>query len=999
MRPRPVRFIALLLLAAMPLASFGQTPVDLEAGKIFRQGQFETMPAGERPADWAFAATDNATIVEEGGVRFLRVVNPDNSKTVCGRLKVRVPADWEGVRVSARARAKNLSLGTEGWHQPKTQVLFHDSKGTKLTDGWPCVADFRADTPEWQESTATLPNPVGEVTLDFELAMFNCGGVYDLAWIRLEAAATPGFRKNAAGGLDCWGKETVEELSPVRGRMVLNSPWQFAPAVGGQRQPDPTALGLIWVPGSWQRSGFGGVIERGKGKVWEGFDGNQLGMAWYQREIRIPDAWQGRAVILDLSRVSTDAEVFLNGESCGRVEWPGGTVDLTAAAKPGGNQLAILVNATQTETVGWNLMGVEPDQVHKTEAKLSARGIIGEVFLESRPKGAHVSDVFVQTSTRKHELKLSVELSGLAQAGDVEFSAAIVDLADGQRVKQFQATKALAAAAVQALDLAWTWDDPKLWDLDQPNLYRVHLQAKGPGLDDIYGQTFGFREFWVDGRKLFLNGTEFRLRPDLVPDQWNATGNSPAEIAGAIKGMRATGFNFAELWPWDHDKRGEPHFREIWAEEADKLGFPIAGVALSVNAYVVDFSNWSLRWNPERRATYEARMSRELRRYRNHPAIIIWSTSANFFGQQQDQNPRFIGMRDYYGKDPKCEAGKEAVEIVRKHDPTRPIMTHQGGDVGDIHTCNHYLCMIPLQEREEWLSHWAENGQMPYLAIEFGTPLFPTFHRGRCGYGDSIQTEPLYTEWEAAYFGQATYARETDEYRRAITDNFQGGQLYKSYHVNPVLFRQPLFQDLQDLFIRNTWRAWRTQGVTGGMLPWENRSRWQADDATEELPVTPYQPGHRGIYNASVRKSQLQRFAPAFGWKELPSGTTLREVNGEFLAWIGGGGGGKSFTDKTHSFFLGDRAEKSLILLNDTRTPQPFTCRWEATVAGERIADGEERGELAVAETKLLPVEFALPSSGAAKADGKLVLTATIGGRELRDEFTFRVFPFARGGN
>ena len=45
-----------------------------------------------------------------------------------------------------------------------------------------------------------------------------------------------------------------------------------------------------------------------------------------------------------------------------------------------------------------------------------------------------------------------------------------------------------------------------------PNLYTLRLKVNGAGLDDEYDQTFGFREFWVEGRKFFLNGTEIRLR-------------------------------------------------------------------------------------------------------------------------------------------------------------------------------------------------------------------------------------------------------------------------------------------------------------------------------------------------------------------------------------------------------------------------------------------------------------------------------------------------------
>jgi beta-galactosidase len=35
----------------------------------------------------------------------------------------------------------------------------------------------------------------------------------------------------------------------------------------------------------------------------------------------------------------------------------------------------------------------------------------------------------------------------------------------------------------------------------------------------------------------------------------------------------------------------------------------------------------------------------------------------------------------------------------------------------------------------------------------------------------------------------------------------------------------PSWMKLQDLFIRNTWRSWRTMGIIGGMIPLGQRLR------------------------------------------------------------------------------------------------------------------------------------------------------------------------------
>jgi len=75
--------------------------------------------------------------------------------------------------------------------------------------------------------------------------------------------------------------------------------------------------GWIAVPGNWrdQRS----LLAPAGEPAMPAFDRDAVRSAWYEREIAIPAAWKGRAVLLDLERVSTDATVFLDGKPCGAV--------------------------------------------------------------------------------------------------------------------------------------------------------------------------------------------------------------------------------------------------------------------------------------------------------------------------------------------------------------------------------------------------------------------------------------------------------------------------------------------------------------------------------------------------------------------------------------------------------------------------------------------------------------------------------------------------------
>ncbi|HEY9603175.1 MAG TPA: sugar-binding domain-containing protein, partial [Allocoleopsis sp.] len=307
-----------------------------------------------------------------------------------------------------------------------------------------------------------------------------------------------------------------------RGQLYLNGVWQFIPVnSASEQQPPQSGWGSISVPGDWQRENddsIPGVISRGTGKAWENFNGQKLAKAWYQRTVTIPEEWQGRSLFLDIGRVSTDAVVYVTGVKCGEVNWPYGAVDISKLVKPGQEvTLAVLVVTVRDEKEKTIIMG--PNEVYTTEATLDSRGLIGEVRLLSLPQGPHVSDVFVQPSTRQKQVKLDVELTGVTQAGNAQVRAKMLD-EKGNVEREFTTTAQVQAKQRQTLQLVWDWPNPRLWDVGQPNLYTLQLDVKGSGIDDEYNQQFGFREFWIEGRKFYLNGTEIRLRPVLHDDTW-----------------------------------------------------------------------------------------------------------------------------------------------------------------------------------------------------------------------------------------------------------------------------------------------------------------------------------------------------------------------------------------------------------------------------------------------------------------------------------------------
>jgi beta-galactosidase len=519
-----------------------------------------------------------------------------------------------------------------------------------------------------------------------------------------------------------------------------------------------------------------------------------------------------------------------------------------------------------------------------------------------------------------------VELTGVKQSGQVQF---VTDMFDekGAVEKTFTANTAVDVKEVQTVTISWPWANPRLWDVGLPNLYSLRLNVKGAGVDDEYNQEFGFREFWVEGRKFMLNGTEIRLRQGCF-----YYGERPL-----------VGENFWEFGRPTVDSRGDAGDSDRDLDDADRKGYLVAEYVLNANKHMMD-SRHRLVWEQNRQRALE-RAGVWMRRYRNHPSVVMWVAGMNFFNSAVDADPRHLGRRGWDQGDERWQrfvaAGKDMFDGLKKLDPTRIYYSHAGACTGDVYTMNCYLDLIPLQEREDWLSEWAKSGEMPISMVEFGTPMDCTFRRGRDGFTSNITSEPLLTEYAAIYFGTDAYASEEPKYRQHLHDLFRGGMLYNSSENR--LDEYVNMHRIQQLFRTNTWRSWRTAGLPGGLRTWS----WIQD--------------------------------------------TLKENNGPTLAWIAGPAG--AYTAKDHHFNSGETIEKQIVLINDTRQPQLFRATWNAAVDGKEVGRGTEQGSLAVSETRFIPIQVVAPSEEAdGKVDGQITLTATIGVSTHRNSFAFRVF-------
>ncbi len=805
-----------------------------------------------------------------------------------------------------------------------------------------------------------------------------------------------------------WDAVPVVEEGGQRGHQVINGLWRFKPGDPEKPAAGPPAdaWSHVWVPGSWHtRPGWNelGIVAYGDTPLWKKFDQQhrKWPIGWYEREVTIPASWKDRRVFVDFSELSTRAQVWLDEVLCGTLENTSGQVELTKAIKPGQPQLLrIKVFAVPPSEPSLLLMGEMAEQVILKPGKLNKFGLVWDVRLVSEPKGAVLDPPLITTSVSQKKLSIRSALAGAKAKGPVKVGVTVRDL-EGNVLKAWE-EKEVSLDKNGAFEWEESWLPERLWDIDDPFLMRAEVKVTGDGISNQRFAQFGFREFDIRGKEFFLNGSRVRMRtlPDIdMPILKGMVDN-------LMKGKKSIGVNMKMV----HANQGH----ELTIDAADRLGILVFAELPEIKEYAFK-GTWK-----DNREDWERRMKEVIAKYYNHPSIVMWWTGFNVFAHGEDQNPARLGKIDELtieneAWEKRVEVGLEAMDLIRKADPTRGVYSHNASIVGDIQTTNTYLCLIPLQEREEWLSEWAENGEIPFLACEFGTPLNNTFMQGKQGGGwttigrpnaqGSANSAKMLTEYAAIYLGDEAYKKQPKSYAKAVKESHVDGFVHTNVHFRggkptPLqeLHRSEAFQELHSLFLRNSLRSWRTWGLTAGMNLWSVTMQSHLLDSwrinSDNIPLGEFKPGTPGGYRPEIYKGLYYNYLDG-GWERLKSADAWIDNFGDVLAWIAGDQD-QGFTDKDHHFVPGEVVNKQVALINDKRDATSFKGTWSAKIGGKQIASGDFEQSVEPGLNGMQPFQFEIPKEISQRVDGEITLQVQAAGETLEDAFPFRVYPLVQ---
>ncbi|MEZ5355389.1 MAG: glycoside hydrolase family 2 TIM barrel-domain containing protein [Bryobacteraceae bacterium] len=423
---------------------------------------------------------------------------------------------------------------------------------------------------------------------------------------------------------------------------------------------------------------------------------------WYRRSFDIPAAWSGKRTLLHFGAVDYRAWVWVNGQLAG--SHTGGNTpfrfDITPLLTPGSNTVVVRAEDPPTDRT---IPRGKQFWLPKSRGIFYTRttGIWQPVWLEA--VGDAYFDRVRANASMDGEARFEARLARYAPG--LQFS---VTIRDGDRVA--------ASATVPADDPATFVDlrvrNPRLWYVNQPNLYDVTYEVRrGDTVLDTVNSYIGFRTVSVGGGRVLINGRPTYIKMLLDQGYWPdslLTPPSDDAIRFDIKASMDMGFNGVRK----HQKLEDPRFL-YWA---DKMGFLVSDEM--ANAYEYD-------------ADYAARFTREwietVERDVSHPSVIMW-----------------VPINESWGVPNLADSAQQAhlkalYWLTKSLDPTRPVIDNDGWehvDTMDLFTIHDYTgtgpafyekykdlgkpaASVPNNGRAIFAPGYSYNGT-PFLLSEFG---------------------------------------------------------------------------------------------------------------------------------------------------------------------------------------------------------------------------------------------------------------------------------------
>ena len=372
------------------------------------------------------------------------------------------------------------------------------------------------------------------------------------------------------------------------------------------------------------------------------------GIGWYRKAFKVSASDQDKVFYIDFDGVYRNSEVWINGQYLGKRPYGYSSFryELTPYLKYGteNNIIAVKVDNSQQPNSRWysgsgiyrNVWLVKANKIHIdhwgtfiTTPEISGQS--AEISIQTTVRNADTEDKNVTINTLIYDNENK-------QVGNISSKALVL--------------KDSTTAIIQGLQV----DQPILWSIDHPNLYKAVSQVEINGkIEDEYETPFGIRSFSFDKEKGFIiNDEQVKILGVCDHHDLGCLGaaiNTRA-LERQLEILKAMGCNGIRT---SHNPPA-PELLDL----CDKMGFVVMDEAFDMWKMQKTKYDYHLDWDQWHKRDLEDLVLRD----RNHPSVILWSIGNEIIEQWDSTG---------------IPIARELAGIVKNLDTTRPITSACNG--------------------------------------------------------------------------------------------------------------------------------------------------------------------------------------------------------------------------------------------------------------------------------------------------------------------------------
>ena len=423
------------------------------------------------------------------------------------------------------------------------------------------------------------------------------------------------------------------------------------------------------------------------------------GIAWYQREINVPQKVNDSFVRLFFERVHWHSTIWVDGEQVGKADALSApqVFDLTGRLTPGKHTLTMRIS----NEVGDIDPGINAHSI-SDHTQGNWNGIVGRMELEIKPKTA-ITHVDLYPSAEQQKVDVVAEVWS---AADCDETILLRVGKDNQKVNcHLNKGMNIVKGTVEMSSKV------KEWDEFSPTLYKLqYALAESKNKGEI---TFGFRKLANEGGVLCMNGHPVFMRGTLHCGTFPYTGypaTDKKEWLRELKICKAYGLNHIRFHSWCPP--------EAAFEAADELGMYLQ-IECSAWCYTLGSGNPTDTFLIEE-------SKRIVHEFGNHPSFCFMAYGNEPSGPHYvDYLTQFVNY--WKQSDPRrlyvAAAGWPNIPESDYYSDPAPRIQSWGGGLKSIINAK-----VP-STAYDWLSYTSRFADKPMISHEIGQwCVYPNFH-------------------------------------------------------------------------------------------------------------------------------------------------------------------------------------------------------------------------------------------------------------------------------